>query len=147
MNLAAALGGTAPGIRVTQGNGNPGSEDVSIRVRGTGSFNNNNPLILVDGAVADMVPLNTDDIENISILKDASSAAIYGSRAANGVILVTTKKGRKGEAPNITFNALYAREKAQTDLKFMSSTADWMELHNIAKVNACLLYTSPSPRD
>ncbi|MGE8299496.1 MAG: carboxypeptidase-like regulatory domain-containing protein, partial [Sphingobacterium paramultivorum] len=73
MNLAAALGGTAPGIRVTQGNGNPGSEDVSIRVRGTGSFNNNNPLILVDGAVADMVPLNTDDIENISILKDAAS--------------------------------------------------------------------------
>ncbi len=143
MNLAAALGGTAPGIRVTQGNGNPGSEDVSIRVRGTGSFNNNNPLILVDGAVADMVPLNTDDIENISILKDAASAAIYGSRAANGVILVTTKKGRKGEAPNITFNALYAREKAQTDLKFMSSTADWMELHNIAKVNANPTSTSP----
>ncbi|WP_333802746.1 SusC/RagA family TonB-linked outer membrane protein, partial [Sphingobacterium multivorum] len=143
MNLAAALGGTAPGIRVTQGNGNPGSEDVSIRVRGTGSFNNNNPLILVDGAVADMVPLNTDDIENISILKDAASAAIYGSRAANGVILVTTKKGRKGEAPKITFNALYAREKAQTDLKFMSSTADWMELHNIAKVNANPTSTSP----
>ncbi|WP_286767389.1 MULTISPECIES: SusC/RagA family TonB-linked outer membrane protein [Sphingobacterium] len=143
MNLAAALGGTAPGIRVTQGNGNPGSEDVSIRIRGTGSFNNNNPLILVDGAVADMVPLNTDDIENISILKDAASAAIYGSRAANGVILVTTKKGKKGEAPKIAFNALYAREQAQTDLKFMSSTADWMELHNIAKVNANPTSTSP----
>ncbi len=143
MNLAAALGGTAPGIRVTQGNGNPGSEDVSIRIRGTGSFNNNNPLILVDGAVADMVPLNTDDIENISILKDAASAAIYGSRAANGVILVTTKKGKKGEAPKIAFNELYAREQAQTDLKFMSSTADWMELHNIAKVNANPTSTSP----
>ncbi|SKB85578.1 TonB-linked outer membrane protein, SusC/RagA family [Sphingobacterium nematocida] len=143
MNLAAALGGTAPGIRVTQGNGNPGGEDVSIRIRGTGSFNNNNPLILVDGAVADMVPLNTDDIENISILKDAASAAIYGSRAANGVILVTTKKGKKGEAPKITFNALYAREQAQTDLKFMSNTADWMELHNIAKLNANPASTSP----
>ncbi|ANH83791.1 SusC/RagA family TonB-linked outer membrane protein [Niabella ginsenosidivorans] len=143
MNLAAALGGTAPGVRVTQGNGNPGSESVSIRIRGTGSFNNSDPLILVDGVVADMVPLNTDDIESISILKDASSAAIYGSRAANGVILVTTKKGRKNQAPKVTFTSLFAREKPVTDLKFMSSTADWMELHNIAKLNANPTATSP----
>ena len=143
MNLAAALGGTAPGVSVTQGNGNPGSEGVSIRIRGTGSFNNSSPLILVDGVVADMVPINTDDIESISVLKDASSAAIYGSRAANGVILVTTKKGKKNESPKITFNALYAREQAVTDQEFMSSTADWMELHNIAKLNANPTATSP----
>lgn len=136
MNLSSTLAGAAPGVRVTQGNGNPGSEGVSISIRGTGSFNNSAPLILVDGVVADMVPVNTDDVESISILKDASSAAIYGSRAANGVILVTTKKGKRNEAPRITFNALYAREKAVTDLKFMSGTADWMDLHNIAKLNA-----------
>lgn len=143
MNLAAALGGTAPGVSVTQGSGNPGSESVAIRIRGTGSFNNSAPLVLVDGIIADMVPVNTDDIESISILKDAASAAIYGSRAANGVILVTTKRGRKNEAPKITFNTLYARERAITDLKFMSNTADWMELHNIAKVNANPTTTSP----
>ncbi|WP_447640947.1 MULTISPECIES: SusC/RagA family TonB-linked outer membrane protein [Chitinophagaceae] len=136
MNLASTLAGLAPGVRVTQGNGNPGSESVSIRIRGTGSFNNSDPLILVDGVVADMVPVNSDDVESISILKDAASAAIYGSRAANGVILITTKKGRKNQKPTVTFNSLYAREKPYTDLKFMSNTADWMELHNIAKLNA-----------
>ncbi len=143
MNLSTTLGGTAPGVNVTQGRGNPGDENVAIRVRGTGSFNNSAPLILVDGVVADMVPLNSDDVESISILKDASSAAIYGSRAANGVILVTTKKGKANEAPKVTFSALYAREQAVTDLKFMSSTADFMELHNIAKVNANPTTTSP----
>lgn len=141
MNLAAALAGTAPGVSVTQSSGNPGSESVSIRLRGTGSFNNSAPLILVDGVVADMVPVNSDDIENISILKDAS-AAIYGARAANGVILVTTKKGRKA-APVISFNALYASEKPVTDMKYMSSTADFMELHNIAVVNATPTTTTP----
>ncbi len=143
MNLGATLAGAAPGVRVTQGGGNPGAEDISIRIRGTGSFNNSAPLILVDGVVADMVPINTDDVESISILKDASSAAIYGSRAANGVILVTTKKGKKNEAPKVTFNSLYARERPVTDLTFMSNTADWMELHNIAKLNANPTSTSP----
>ncbi|SFH03877.1 SusC/RagA family TonB-linked outer membrane protein [Pedobacter insulae] len=143
MNLSAALAGAAPGLQVTQSTGNPGAEGVSIRVRGIGSFNNSAPLIIVDGVVADMTPLNSDDIESISILKDAASAAIYGSRAANGVILVTTKKGRKNETPKITFTSLYAREQAETDLKFMSSTADWMELHNIAKLNANPTSTSP----
>lgn len=136
MNLSSTLAGAAPGVRVTQGRGNPGDEGVSIQVRGTGSFNNSSPLVLVDGVVADMVPVNTDDVESISILKDAASAAIYGSRGANGVILVTTKKGRRNQSPRVTFNALYASEKAMTDLKFMSNTADWMELHNIAKTNA-----------
>lgn len=143
MNLAATLAGLAPGMSVTQGNGNPGSESVSIQLRGTGSFNSSSPLILVDGVVADMVPLNTDDIESISILKDASSAAIYGSRAANGVILVTTKKGKRNETPKVTFTSLFAREQAMTDQKYMSSTADFMELHNIAKINANPTATTP----
>ncbi len=143
MNLATALAGTAPGVSVTQGSGNPGSEGVSIRIRGAGSFNNSAPLILVDGVIADMVPVNTDDIESVSVLKDAASAAIYGSRAANGVILVTTKKGKIGQAPRIQFNTLFASSKPVTDLKFMSSTADFMELHNIAKLNANPTSTAP----
>ena len=87
MNITQALTGVAPGVRVTQGSGAPGDESMSIQIRGNGSFNNSSPLILVDGVVADMAPLNSDDIESISVLKDASAAAIYGSRAANGVIL------------------------------------------------------------
>ena len=136
MNLGQALVGAAPGVRVTQGSGNPGDESIGIQVRGQGSFNNSSPLVLVDGVAADMAPLNTDDVESISILKDASAAAIYGSRAANGVILVTTKKGKKDESPRVTFNAMFAQEKPITDFKLMSSTADFMELHNIAKLNA-----------
>ncbi len=134
MNLSSTLSGLAPGVRVTQGSGNPGSESVSILVRGTGSFNNSAPLVLVDGVVADMSVVNTEDVESISILKDAASAAIYGSRAANGVILVTTKKG-KSEAPRVTFSTIFAREKASTNLKFLSDTADWMELHNMSILN------------
>ena len=136
MNATQALVGAASGVRVTQSSGNPGSEGMSIQVRGQGSFNSSSPLILVDGVEADMGPLNTDDIENISILKDASAAAIYGSRAANGVILVTTKKGKNNETPRVTVTAMWAREKPVTDFKLMSSTADFMELHNIAKLNA-----------
>ena len=97
MSIGQALSGVAPGVRVTQGSGAPGEESISIQVRGEGSFNNSSPLILVDGVEADMAPLNSDDIESISILKDASSAAIYGSRAPFGVILVTTKKGKQGK--------------------------------------------------
>ena len=136
MNVTQALTGVAPGVRVTQGSGAPGDEKMSIQVRGQGSFNNSSPLILVDGVVADMAPLNSDDIESISILKDASAAAIYGSRAANGVILVTTKKGKREEKPQVTLTAMFASEKPVTDFSLMSSTADFMELHNIAKFNA-----------
>ncbi|MDR3219708.1 MAG: TonB-dependent receptor [Dysgonamonadaceae bacterium] len=133
-NLSAALGGLAPGIRVTQGRGNPGDESISIRFRGTTSFNASDPLILVDGVVADMAPLNTDDIESISFLKDAASAAIYGSRAAAGVILVTTKKGKK-EKPRVTLSSMFAQEKAETGLSFMSNMPDYMKYHRIAQLN------------
>ncbi|MDR0832988.1 MAG: TonB-dependent receptor [Candidatus Symbiothrix sp.] len=133
-NMSAALGGVAPGIRVTQGNGNPGSESVSIRFRGTTSFNASDPLILIDGIQGDMNVLNPDDIESINFLKDAASASIYGSRAAAGVILVTTKKGKK-EKPTVTYSGLFAREQAETGLKFMSNMPDYMKYHNIAQIN------------
>ena len=112
MNLGQALVGAAPGVRVTQGSGNPGDESIGIQVRGQGSFNNSSPLVLVDGVAADMAPLNTDDVESISILKDASAAAIYGSRAANGVILVTTKKGEKRRKPKSDFQCYVCTGKA-----------------------------------
>lgn len=134
-NLSAALEGLAPGVRITQGSGNPGSEGVSIQMRGITSTNGSSPLILVDGAPADMSVLNSEDVESISFLKDAAASAIYGSRAGSGVILVTTKKGKK-EKPKVTFSTLFAQTKPITDLTFMSNTADWMDLHNIARKNA-----------
>ena len=133
-NLTAALAGLAPGVRVTQGSGNPGSESVSIQIRGISSINGGSPMVLVDGVLADMTVINPDDVESISMLKDAASAAIYGSRAANGVVLVTTKKGRK-EKPRVTFSALLAQDEAITQMKFLSDMPVWMRWHNTAQRN------------
>ncbi|MDR0729842.1 MAG: TonB-dependent receptor plug domain-containing protein, partial [Prevotellaceae bacterium] len=105
ISAAQAIQGKAAGVMVMQPNGAPGA-DLTIRVRGTTSFNaSNDPLYVVDGVPVDnMNFLAPTDIDNIQILKDASSAAIYGSRAANGVVIVTTKAGKTGDA-KITFNA------------------------------------------
>jgi TonB-linked SusC/RagA family outer membrane protein len=104
-NISSALEGAAPGISVAGGNGQPGT-GVSIRSRGFGSFAvSSAPLYVVDGAVydGDIAAINQDDVESISLLKDATSAALYGSRAGNGVIIITTKKG-KSLAPQLNLN-------------------------------------------
>ncbi len=126
-NLTAALSGLAAGVQISQGRGDPGNEDTSILVRGLGSINGSAPMVLVDGVVADMSVINPDDVESISILKDAASAAIYGSRAANGVVLVTTKKGRRS-APTVTISGLWAQEKAESGVKFFSDMPRYMEI-------------------
>jgi len=95
-NASQALHGVG-GVWVNQAGGKPGQDAGSIRIRGVGTTNNNNPLVLVDGIEYNMNDINPATIETITVLKDAS-AAIYGSRAANGVILVTTKSGRKGKS-------------------------------------------------
>ena len=95
-----ALKGLAAGVNVTSASGQPGSKSM-IRIRGVGTINNSDPLYIIDGMATDqngMELVNPEDIESIEVLKDAASGAIYGSRAANGVILVTTKKGKKGNA-------------------------------------------------
>lgn len=91
------LAGLASGITVTQSSGQPGKDDATLRIRGLGTFSSagTSPLVLIDGISSDLNYVNASDIESISILKDAASAAIYGTRAANGVILIETKKGRK----------------------------------------------------
>ncbi|HRG24078.1 MAG TPA: SusC/RagA family TonB-linked outer membrane protein [Chitinophagaceae bacterium] len=105
-NISQALAGAAPGISATSGNGQPGSS-AAIRIRGFGSVNaSNSPLYVVDGFPYEgfIGDLNTNDIESITLLKDASSTALYGARAANGVVMITTKKGKKG-APKINITA------------------------------------------
>lgn len=105
VSAVSGMQGKAAGLHISQANGQPGSSPT-VRVRGTTSLNgSNNPLYVVDGVpLTDIDYLSSDDIESIQVLKDASSAAIYGSRAANGVIILTTKQGKKGVA-KITLNA------------------------------------------
>ena len=108
-----ALKGLAAGVNVTSANGQPGSQSM-IRVRGTGTINDTNPLYIIDGMPTDQYGLesvNPYDIESIEVLKDAASGAIYGARAANGVILVTTKKGKVGKA-HINYNFSYGWQSA-----------------------------------
>ena len=103
-NVLRAIEGAIPGVVTTSGSGQPGA-GIAIRVRGFGSINaTSEPLIVLDGVpyIGSTSNINPDDVENISILKDASSTALYGSRAANGVVLITTKKGKKGRN-NISF--------------------------------------------
>jgi len=110
INVTEAIQGRAAGVMVTTNSGSPGSEGT-IRIRGIGTVNNNDPLYVVDGMFVNSINfLNPSDIARIEVLKDASATAIYGSRGANGVVLITTQKGTAGK-PTITFNANTAISK------------------------------------
>lgn len=104
LNTLQALQGEAPNLTIQQSQLNPGS-NVSINIRGVGSLGNNDPLVVIDGIIGGNInTLNPNDIASVSVLKDAGSAAIYGSRAANGVLLVTTKSGKVNQKPSISYN-------------------------------------------
>jgi len=104
--LEDRLQGKIAGLMISTGSGQPGTNDVKIRVRGTGSINvSNTPLYILDGVMieaAQFASLNNDDIQDIQVLKDASATAIYGSRGANGVIVITTKKEHKERLRSLT---------------------------------------------
>ncbi|MEO8403190.1 MAG: TonB-dependent receptor [Chitinophagaceae bacterium] len=105
-NVTSALQGVLPGVTVLRSSGQPGDEGYGIRIRGFSSANSANALVLVDGVEQDINLLDPNDIESISVLKDASASAIYGARAASGVILVTTKQGAPGKT-RISYNSYY----------------------------------------
>lgn len=128
-SLSAGLAGQAPGLSVTQGSGRPGSDGGTLRVRGQGTLNNANPLVVIDGVVGDMNLINPQDVESISVLKDAASASIYGSRAANGVILITTKRGRNNEF-KVIYNNYFSSQKPSNVMTMVSNYANYMELIN-----------------
>lgn len=130
VNIQSALQGRVAGLMVTSNSGDPGSEGT-IRVRGIGTVNNNSPIYVVDGVLIDNSDannpagnisfLNPADIESIDVLKDASAQAIYGSRGANGVILITTHKGSEG-APKITFSSTFSFESVARIAKVLDAT-------------------------
>jgi TonB-linked SusC/RagA family outer membrane protein len=105
-NVTGALQGVLPGVTVLRGSGKPGEEGYAIRIRGFSSANAASALVLVDGVEQDINLLDPNDIESISVLKDASASAIYGARAAAGVMLVTTKQGKAGRT-RINFNSYF----------------------------------------
>ena len=133
-NLSQSLQGGITGLNVTQSSGLPGNDVASIKIRGISSLNtNNDPLILVDGIPMDMNQLDPNTIESITVLKDAAASAIYGSRAANGVIVVKTKRGAPGKV-SISYNGYFGIQQATYLPKFIDG-AGYMEMINAANIN------------
>ena len=134
-NLSNGLQGLVPGLTVTATNGAPGLDGGKLRIRGTGTLNNANPYILIDGLESGTLNmLDPSDIESISVLKDAASAAIYGSKAANGVILITTKRGKSGKA-RISYSGSVGMQSA-TRLMDRMGSFEYATLYNKAMVAA-----------
>ena len=120
-NVTNALAGQVAGVQTTSNNGQPG-KDAEVRIRGIGSMNaDSQPLYVVDGMFFDNIDfLNNSDIQDLSILKDASAASIYGVRAANGVVLITTKKGALNRPATITYDGYVGFQKATNVLEMAS---------------------------
>ena len=133
-NVSTALAGLAPGLSVIQGSGDPRSDGASLKIRGVGTLNNSAPLVIIDGIQGSMDAVNPNDVESVSILKDAASAAIYGAQAANGVILITTKKGTNGP-PSVTYTGLLSQSSPINLPKFVTNYAQHMELINEGLTN------------
>lgn len=136
-NVGSGLQGMLPGVSIVQPSGQPGNDKMSIVIRGISTLNSKtDPLILIDGiAGGDLNMLNPDDIENVSVLKDAASSAIYGARAANGVILVTTKQGSQKEKTTVSYSG-YVGFQTPTALPDLVDGREYMELANEAYVAA-----------
>ncbi|MDR2823781.1 MAG: TonB-dependent receptor [Prevotellaceae bacterium] len=132
-NTSSALQGLIPGLTVTQSSGMAGNNSATLLIRGLGTINDANPLIVVDDMPdVDINRLNMDDIETISVLKDATASSVYGSRGANGVILIKTKSGKSGNT-QITFNSSYSFEKPIRSYSFLSDYAQALEVHRAAQ--------------
>ncbi|MGN8068643.1 SusC/RagA family TonB-linked outer membrane protein [Mucilaginibacter sp. 22184] len=131
-NLNDALQGTMAGVTVTTTGGQPGSTGA-INVRGIGTLNNSNPMVVIDGIIGNLSDVNPNDVQSVSVLKDAASAAIYGSRAANGVILITTKRGKSGKM-QINYTG-YAGKQKPTHLPDFLPSWQAATLYNQALAN------------
>ena len=133
-NSTLALQG-ATGVYVNQASGRPGADNGTIRIRGIGTLSDSNPLVLVDGIEYDLRDVNPSDIESISVLKDAASSAIYGNRAANGVILVKTKTGQKGSLKVDYSMYLGSQSIMQVPPDIVTNSVEYMEGKNRALAN------------
>lgn len=134
-NAATALQGTVAGLKVTQVTGQPGSTPKIVLRGGTSFDGTGDPLVLIDGVPGSFYALNSDDIESMEVLKDAASTAIYGARAANGVVLVTTKKGKAGRS-TVTFRTkLTTNQRREDPMKYLGA-ADYVKFNRLAVKSA-----------
>ena len=133
-SVSAAMAGTMPGVTSIQTSGAPGAQTGSITIRGKNSINAASPLVIVDGVPGSMNNIDPQDIESISVLKDAASAAIYGVQAANGVILITTKKGKSGQKARVNYSGLVSWASPTAKLDFLDA-AGYATLYNEATLN------------
>jgi TonB-linked SusC/RagA family outer membrane protein len=137
LNTLQALQGEAPNLIIQQSQLNPGS-NVSINIRGVGTLGNNDPLVVIDGIIGGNInTLNPNDIASVSVLKDAGSAAIYGSRAANGVLLVTTKSGKLNQKPSLSYNSSFGLQDPRV-LVHKVDAGENAEYKNQSLINAGL---------
>ena len=131
-NVLDALSGKVAGLQLSNASGAPGGSSPTIRIRGFSSLNaGNSPLVIVDGTpyTGDINTLNTNDIESMTVLKDAASNALYGARGANGVILITTKRAKLGEA-KVTVDAKWgSNSRAQQDYNYITDPAQYYETY------------------
>jgi TonB-linked SusC/RagA family outer membrane protein len=135
-NVQNLLQGRVSGLDVIQSTGEPGRDDASYQLRGFGSFGASNaPLILVDGIIGTIKNLAPQDIESVTVLKDAASASIYGARAANGVILITTKKGKAGSS-DIEYSGSYGISEATRTPDLITNSVQYMEMYNAARARS-----------
>ena len=144
---SAALQGLVPGLTAVQSSGQPGNDNASLKIRGLGSLNSTTaPLVLIDGVEGDMNRIDLNTVESITVLKDAASASIYGSRASNGVILVTTKRGAEGKI-TVSFNG-YVGINTPTTLPEPTSAVEYMTAVDVARKNSNRepLYTETIPK-
>ena len=139
LNTASALGALqsqSPGVTITQNSGQPG-RGYKVNIRGLGTIGDSEPLYVIDGvAGGDINALNPNDIESIDILKDAASAAIFGARAANGVVLVTTKQGKEGRVV-LSYDGFYGGQYL-AKMPDMVDAKEYMQLYNLARTNSGL---------
>ena len=133
-NAQQALQGLTPGLAILDQGGAPGRSNATMRIRGTTTLSGNNPLVLVDGIEQGFNNFNPDDIESVSVLKDAAATAIYGSRAAAGVVLITTKRAREGKL-NIAYNGYVGFQTTGNHPHHMA-TADYMRQQDTAYAHA-----------
>jgi|AGTN01.1.fsa_nt_gi TonB-linked outer membrane protein, SusC/RagA family/TonB-dependent outer membrane receptor, SusC/RagA subfamily, signature region len=138
-NVSSGLQGLIPGLQVSQSTSMAGRDGASLMIRGLGTVNNATPLVVVDGMPdVDINRINFADVESISVLKDAASASIYGSRAANGVILITTRTGKGASKTQITFNASMSVERPTRSYEFMADYPRALTIHQYRAASGTL---------
>lgn len=132
-NLTNALAGRLPGLITTQRSGEPGVDASTLYIRGLATLNNAKPIVVVDGVERSMEYIDPNDIETLSILKDAAATAVFGMRGANGVVMITTKRGKRG-VPKVNFRASYGKQEPTKIPEFLGSY-DYARLKNEAYLN------------